>query len=827
MNWRRQAALLSLAVVPFNRTLGAQVHCPASSEPRGTTTWAAPLDRIVAVHAHRISLRDALGRAASAARVRLSYSAEALPLDTSVCFESDSISLGGALVVMLGSAGVVPRNVAPDHVALVPVGRPAGAGASSNQLAPMLDRVVVTGTTIGAPRRELPVALDVVDGRRMAREEPDGTLSQALETAVPGIWMWKQSPAAVLSRYGSIRGASSFGVSYPKVYVDGIEVANPLVVTDFAPEMIERIEVIRGPQGAALYGTDAISGVINIVTRTDGVAGGGFYSSLHSQAGGAQSDFATATAVAQHHSVGIRAGSSTRSAGFGVTVGGVGAYVPAARSRQVSASAGGRLVGGRSVVSASARFFADDAGVPVSPLLADSVFGSLDSATIAARLTGRNQSVRHYTLGLSGRLMGNERWTHTALVGIDGYRLSGVEDDVTPIPQIADLTVRLANGGGSRASVRLSSVMTQAFAHSSLALTFAAEHSVLNESGDDPAILVGQPGAQPRGPRYDVGGSWTSSGVLAQANASYRNALYLTGGARIEKNGGFTANATSLLPLIGGAFVREAGGATMKLRAAYGRGIRPQRNATRETNFVGTRGQSHRGSLQPEEQSGVEAGVDVFFKRRFALQVTRFDQLASGLIQRVIVGADTTRRGRRGARAVGYELQNVGQITNRGWEFDGSAAYRALSLEGTLSLVDSRVRQVSARYSGDLRAGDRTLEVPSRTTSLTARWTASSWTASTSVSRASDWVNYDRLGIAWAVVNGLHPSPIEMGGWLRGFWDRYEGVTRVRASLSRDLVRGITLLGSGDNLLGYQLGEPDNVTVLPGRTIALGVRVTF
>ena len=55
-----------------------------------------------------------------------------------------------------------------------------------------------------------------------------------------------------------------------KVYIDGIEVANPLLLTQITPELIERVEVIRGPQGAALYGSDAISGVVNIVSRHEG-----------------------------------------------------------------------------------------------------------------------------------------------------------------------------------------------------------------------------------------------------------------------------------------------------------------------------------------------------------------------------------------------------------------------------------------------------------------------------------------------------------------------------------------------------------------------------
>jgi iron complex outermembrane receptor protein len=36
------------------------------------------------------------------------------------------------------------------------------------------------------------------------------------------------------------------------VYVDGIGVANPLLLTAVNPETVERIEIIRGPQGAAL-----------------------------------------------------------------------------------------------------------------------------------------------------------------------------------------------------------------------------------------------------------------------------------------------------------------------------------------------------------------------------------------------------------------------------------------------------------------------------------------------------------------------------------------------------------------------------------------------
>src|SRR5947199_7867657 len=105
------------------------------------------------------------------------------------------------------------------------------------------------------------------------------------------MWRCAQSPISVLRYYASIRGASLFGLGYPKIYIDGIEVANPLLVSRFAPDAIDRIEVIRGPQGSALYGTDAISGVVNIVTRHDGISSDGERASVRTTAGVMQSAF--------------------------------------------------------------------------------------------------------------------------------------------------------------------------------------------------------------------------------------------------------------------------------------------------------------------------------------------------------------------------------------------------------------------------------------------------------------------------------------------------------------------------------------------------------
>jgi iron complex outermembrane receptor protein len=278
--------------------------------------------------------------------------------------------------------------------------------------------------------------------------------------------------------------------------------------------------------------------------------------------------------------------------------------------------------------------------------------------------------------------------------------------------------------------------------------------------------------------------------------------------------------------------VGTRGDATLKLRGAYGKGIRPLRTAAREASWAGFRTQAADPDLAPEQQSGVEVGADVLLGGAFSLHLTRFDQLASGLIQRVPFeqassGAYVMRGGKAEPRRIGSRLENVGEITNRGWEAQGSAELAPLSLRGAFSLVDSRVRQVAGGYTGELRPGDRMLEVPARTASLTASRLGGGWAGSVTAYRAWDWINYDYLALARDSADASRPSRELVGARLRGYWREYPGITHLRATFARDVLPGLSLVLAGDNLLNRQLGEPDNVTVLPGRTLTLGLRAEF
>jgi iron complex outermembrane recepter protein len=791
--------------------------------------WPAPLDRRITLHARGISLREALDRAAAESGIRLSYSAELIPLDRVECLSYDGAPVGDVLVMLLAGTSVAPVVASERQVALAPA-QPRATEPTMASKTGMLDRVVVTGSATGAPQRSLTVALDVLDGRQLVANNAS-SLSEAFDGAVPGVWAWGQSPVNLLTSYASIRGASSFGLSYPKVYIDGIQVANPLLLNRFYPAAIDRIEVIRGPQGAALYGADAISGVVNIVTRNEGTDPDGAHVGLNGAAGVTQSDFSPHGSLTQEHAATFNAGTSTQSADANLSVGTMGAFIPNAYTRSILGGGNGRIVASHAILTGVIRVFAEEAGSPTSPLLMHetpaSPAGVLD--TDAYRVAPRDsspQSVREYTVGGSATILQSGRWTHSVVVGVDGYRLSNVASDQTPLDGV-DSALHAAQGGADRGSIRASSVAQFGNASgTSGTLTIAAEHSALREATSGSNSF----GAGKRYPAaIDTAQvvTWEhNTGVTAQTSVSVENAAFLTGGLRLERNTGFTSGTQwSLLPMLGAAAVEEEGPFTFKLRGAYGKGIRPAQTSTRATTRQPYAPGVTQTNLSPESQSGVEAGFDMAYRNRLSLQVTRYDQRASGLIQEVGVATAATAEG--GQREIAYTLQNVGEITNRGWEAEGSAQFSRLTIGSTYSMVDSRVAKLTPGYTGDLRAGDRMLQVPTHTVGLRAAWTADHWSTSLTGSRAWDWINYDRLALAATYLDQSHPVDDMVGPQLRAFWRTYDGATRLRLAASRDVRSGMALELTIDNLLNYQRGEPDNATVLPGRTILTGLRLRF
>lgn len=136
-----------------------------------------------------------------------------------------------------------------------------------------LDEVVVTGTRNRTDIRHLPMTISII-GRNIIEERNTPYLLPVITSEVPGFF----STSRGIMGYGvsggaagnmSIRGISSSSGGL-MVLVDGHPQYMGLMghpVPDAYQSMVaERVEVIRGP-ASALYGSNAMGGVVNIVTR--------------------------------------------------------------------------------------------------------------------------------------------------------------------------------------------------------------------------------------------------------------------------------------------------------------------------------------------------------------------------------------------------------------------------------------------------------------------------------------------------------------------------------------------------------------------------------
>lgn len=786
----------------------------------------APLARRVSVPMTALPLREALDRVAAAANIRLTYVSELLPLDRPCTTPADSTTVLHLLNGLLAGVRVMPVAAGANRVVLAPSQVPLhDVAGESDRVLPRaeLERAVVTGTNDGGTARPLTVALAVVDRETIA-SMGDASVPAVLGATVPGLWAWPQPPSSFVARYGSVRGASSLGATYPKVYVDGITVANPLLFTTIEPDNVERIEVIRGPQGAALYGADAISGVINIITRVDAPSDESARGSVYTSGGTSASAFGPSV-LAQDHQLGAGFGSPLGSGRIAASYTSLGDYYPGAASHHASVSGGMRRILSQGLITATGRLVSAASGAAPNPLVP---FAAPDDSAATQDLTA-------YTLGAAARFVSGPAWSHNGVIGIDGYRLRNFADDFTPFASATDSALRAARGGADRTTLRLSSTWRGSDAGPvGLSLSGAVEYSLLRQ--ETPVIALGNPGAGVGGPRAQARPqtaattsnaelvTWLNNlGMTAQADIAVRNRWFATAGLRIERNNGYlTTPHYSALPVLGASWVADAGPATIKLRAAFGSGMRAPRTAARETLAGAMRMQSLGQDLDPERQSGIEAGADLFIGHSFTAQATLFDQRADGLIQQVVVPSSGA--GRNASVRLTLQYQNVGAITNRGLELQATARSGPLALMGSATFVRSLVASVATGYSGELRAGDRAMGVPARTLAATAAWSGRDWQIGLTATRAADWVEYDRIALSKAYTGFDRRDVPLWGADLRGYWRTYQGNTNLRASISRRLTNALRLTVTADNLLGEQVGQPDNMTIVPGRTITTGVR---
>ncbi len=128
------------------------------------------------------------------------------------------------------------------------------------------EEVVVTATRIETPPSQVGSSVTIIRREDIERRKQP-TVVELLRT-VPGLHVVQAGPRGGQASV-FIRGAKS---EHTLVLIDGVEMNDPMTPgrsfdwAHLTTDNVERIEVLRGPQ-STLYGSDAVGGVINIITR--------------------------------------------------------------------------------------------------------------------------------------------------------------------------------------------------------------------------------------------------------------------------------------------------------------------------------------------------------------------------------------------------------------------------------------------------------------------------------------------------------------------------------------------------------------------------------
>ncbi|WP_232332978.1 TonB-dependent receptor plug domain-containing protein [Novosphingobium aquimarinum] len=510
-----------------------------------------------------------------------------------------------------------------------------GLGAKSDQIIVSALRVPVDSDRVAA-------SVTVLDEEDIQREQPIAVSDILLRT--PGISMTQNGGFGTAASV-RVRGASS---EQTVVVIDGMRLADPASTGggyNFANLLVgdtKRIEILRGPQ-SILWGSDAIGGVINIVTgRPDTPLEGDF-------------DIEAGSRDTVNARAGIGGASDLvdwRIAGSLFTTDGISAKAEGTERDGY----GRRAASGNASVHLSDTVTLDLRGYYAA---GRNEFDGTSGDTLAY---GETEEYTIYA-GLNFDLL-DGRWRNRVAI------LQNATDrqNYDPTRKVRELTF------DARGETRRYEYQGTLSLDESWEATFGAER-------EEQDIRSGSPGDNALSYAI-IDASAHIDSAYAQLRVSPVEPLTLSAGVRHDDHSRFGGNTV----LSGGAALAPWDGNTV-LRANYSEGFK----APSLYQLFSTYGFT---GLQPEEAEGWEIGVDqALLDRRVRLSATYFERNTDNLIdfaycpsttplppECFIPGTTTTR--------FGY-YANVNRTETRGIELAGSARFGGLFLTGNFSWIDA------------------------------------------------------------------------------------------------------------------------------------------
>ena len=641
------------------------------------------------------------------------------------------------------------------------------------------ETVIVSAALVDQPLSRTPDSVTVITGRELESRQ-QFMLGAALRF-VPGITVQQSGGPGTLTSVFTRGGESD----YTLVLVDGVRAnafGGGIDLSQVPLEDVERIEVVRGPQ-SALYGSDAIAGVVQVITRSGGKP------SAQAQVEGGSRDMRRAAGATTGEVNGVRwhlGANYFEDAGFtGTGASGKTVSNDDAQERQGSGSIGWRHATSGADIQGAWAYVDTDRGSP-------GPFGS----DPARRFTGPDVVSRGTTRRTSGSLRWVQPW-----FGAGSRVRQRVEFDEADY----DLTFKSAFGT-SEGTTHRTHARVQTDVTARAALGFSGGFEWLGERGGSTFITAGSAGEIPveRGVLGVFGeGRWTA-GDRATVTAGLR-------GERITRDAlpgdplAFTPRPdfpeetiTSINPkiaaavLVSGSSPDSGARAWTRLRGSFGTGIRPP--DAFEIAFTDNSG------LKPERSKSGELGVtQALAGGAVQLDATAFLNNYSDLIISV---------GRAFSGVSRYRTDNISNARARGLEASAAARMAAgFDIRAAYTFLDSEILAVSGAVTAQApyAVGDPLLRRPRHQGSIDAAWTRGNGGAFAQVVIRGETLDAEP---AFGPSGGLYPNPGHTVANLGGSWKPVRTVelfARVLNLFDR----------SYEEVLGYPA---------PGRTAYVGAR---
>ncbi len=560
----------------------------------------------------------------------------------------------------------------------------------------VIDEVIVGANIMAVKRREDATTTTVLKDKDLEKI-PGNSLASVFGGYVPGVYIDQDNEQGTLKGLGgeglTIRGTNSFfSNTAAKVYVDGIEMAKGADYLGLIDKnSIEKIEVVKGPNAATLYGSDAGGGLILITTKKAKPQSTNI--TLSSGIGSIKSKWMPENAFQQKHQFMVSQGFDDFSYIIGGNLFREGATIPEGgnKGQGVYGNVTIKPVKKLSILL-NARYSYDygkSGRTPVFDNMADSALKERLKES-AFRLFDSSYKARTGSIidvGGTIQFKPFSWWEHNLVLGYSTNKLNW-------IPLYGDmsenyfLSHRLGENQtlSRRPTIRYSNNITVGSAEKiSLKLLSGFEVSNIKETSFShtlaPADSIGQ--RMVSNSKYEVP-EVKNSGIFTQAIIGLKDKYFLTGAVRFEKTNVFKKINTS--PRIGITANFETEHTYFKPRFSYGIGISlPPYDALNPPPSEDGYEYLSNPDIKPQQQKGYDLGLEIYSKsNRYSVELSYFDnKVINSFYYLSWVAADSM--------TWLNKWENIGLINNRGMELTATYNANSFQFKASYSLVNSKV----------------------------------------------------------------------------------------------------------------------------------------